>query len=169
MRGWVSLPCLLQVVRGEGDSIFLSPMPPHGRQGRGRTTLPLSHPQGQLAHASENRVSSTVLPRQGARGPWLPSVVASEGRGRLCAALASGPSVYQEPGTLTQTMDTAGHGPRQGHRQQPRLDITISPMASRSSTSAHSSPPSPLQNCLSPKDMNHSVFLPLTIPNICSP
>lgn len=40
------------------------------------------------------------------------------------------------------------------------LDITLAWMASKPSTLAHSSLPSPLQICLCPQDMNHCLFLP---------
>lgn len=47
----------------EGEVIFLSSMPPHGRQGGTGSTLLFSCPQGQLTSVPDNWISSSALPR----------------------------------------------------------------------------------------------------------
>ena len=61
-----------------GKGIFLLPSPPLGRQ----EVCGQLHPQLYLSFTSANRISSTVLPRQGT-GPTFLSTAGGKGEGQL--------------------------------------------------------------------------------------
>lgn len=82
---------LATVVRGCGEDIFSSPMPPPDRwEG-------LSYPQAWVTHSPTSRVSCIVLPKWGT-GPTDLSAAASEGQAQLSHPHDSGPALSPATG-----------------------------------------------------------------------
>lgn len=141
--------------------------------------LPLSLPQGQLAHTPVNSVSNAMLFRQGA-GPALWSATEYERQNQFALVLQlvrrrpKSVQPYLLPLVVTGVKDiNTDHGRGSAMGQDMALGSRPSPnntmaLDGKQATSAYASPPSSLWIYLCPRDMNRSVSLSFhSPPHIC--
>lgn len=143
----------------------------------GRASSPTLTSSGWSCPCPLTRVSSIVLPRRGA-GPSFHSAAPGDGQGQFslvlqpvglgqfCVALFSRPAVVTGAMDVNTDCDCRRTtNPGKGLSSSPGLGITNAlDGASKPPTLARSSLPSPLQICLCPQDMNHSVSFSLPYP-----